>query len=496
MWARSPLRHLATAGFCLLSLALTATASVSAELTPPLSVQWTYSMPADPRNTTTPLVHGDRVFLTHLGTIRCLDALTGEEQWNFSPDDASVATSPVAWEDLIIVGATDKSLYALNAATGEQVWERKCAGPIVPDPLVLDDLLMVGAAEMVYAIQPSDGAPVWVCSLEAQAQFGPVTDGSMLYFLCQDTSIQCVDAAKGRFRWRTAFTPGARIFDPVVGNRRVIVATGNLIHGFARSSNIAWSREMPAGVRATPTLVDDIIFVPCVDGQIYTLYAGSGALYRGGTDLKLDDAISAPPLVTNTVVAAGAATGLVYLLDRDSGEVLWSYRCLTPDQFPDEGAEFGIYAPIVGDGDSVYCLTGTGDFFCFSSSAADVAGPAFAQFTPEGGSAQPSGVSLDISVAVSDTGSGVSPSSVRVTLDGVPIDVEFEPASGVASLRPAPLSDGPHIVSVTASDYRGNVASAEWSFLTDASIAPPETPDRPQSRTGQTGRTRTTTRTR
>lgn len=493
MSPRSPLRYLATASFCLLSLALTAAASVSAELTPPLSVQWTFSMAADPRSTATPLVQGDRVFFTHLGTVRCLDARTGAEQWSFSPDNGSVATSPVAWEDLIIVGATDKNLYALDAATGDKVWERGCAGPIVPDPLVLDDLLMVGAAEMVYAIQPRDGAPVWVCSLASQAQSGPVTDGSMLYFFCQDTSIQCVDAANGRYRWRTPFTPGARIFNPIVGNRRVIVATGNLIHGIARSSSIAWSREMPAGIGAAPTLVDDILFVPCMDGQIYTLYARSGALYRGTTDLKLEDAISAAPLVTNTAVAAGAASGLVYLLDRDSGEVLWSYRCLTPDQFPDDGAEFGIYAPIVGAGDSIYCLTGAGDLFCFSSSAADVAGPAFAQFTPQGGSAQPGGTPLDISVAVTDAGSGVNPSSVRATLDGVPIDAEFEPASGLASLRPAPLSDGPHIVSVTAADYRGNVASTEWSFLTDASLKPqPE--ERPQSRTGVTGRTQTRTR--
>ncbi len=482
MSARSPLAYLATASICLLSLALTAVASLSAELTPPLSVQWTFSMSADPRNTTTPLVQGDQVFITHLGTVHCLDARTGGEQWSFSPDNGSVATSPVAWKDLIIVGATDRQVYGLDAATGDQVWERKCAGSIAPDPIILDDLLMVGAAEMVYAIQPSDGTPVWVCSLNAQAESGPVTDGSMLYFLCQDTSVQCVNAQTGRYRWRCPFTPGARIFNPIVGNRRVIVATGNLIHGIARSGSIAWSREMPAGVRATPTLVDDTIFVPCVDGQIYALYARSGALHRATTTLKLDDAVSAPPFVTNTAVVAGAATGLVSLLDRDSGEVRWTYRCITPDQFPDEGAEFGIYAPIVGDGDSVYCLTGTGDFYCFSSSSSDLAGPAFAQFTPEQGSAQPGGESLGISVAITDVGSGVDPSSVRATLDGVPIDAEFEPASGLASLRPLPLSDGPHIVRLTATDYRGNVGSTEWSFLTDASIRV-EPEERPQQRT-------------
>ncbi len=37
--------------------------------------------------------------------------------------------------------------------------------------------------------------------------------------------------------------------------------------------------------------------------------------------------------------------------------------------------------------------------------------------------------------------------------------------------------DGIHLAKATATDYRGNTASKEWSFLTDASLTPPKASD-------------------
>ncbi len=469
MLARSPSLHLALAGACLLA----ATAGFAAP--PPglgdaLSVRWVFSMGADTANTRTPVLSQDRLYITHRGVLRCLDVRTGAEQWDFSPAPAAVVTSPILWEDLVIVGATDARLYALNAADGENVWERTCAGAISPDPLLLEGLLMVGAEEMVYAINPRSGQATWICALKSTAKAGPVSDGSMLYFLCQDSSVQCVDATRGRYRWRSQFSHGPRTFDPVVGQRRVIVASGRRIYGIARSSAIAWTAQMPAGVRARPVLVDDTLFVPCMDGHVYTLYARSGAV-RHRAALKLDDVVSASPLITDTDVVVGTAAGMVGLLDRASGDLKWMYRSRTPEQAPEAPAELGIYAPVVGGQDAVYCLTGSGDLYCFSPSAPDLAGPDFAEFLPEPGSALPSAVTLDMSVAVLDAGSGVDPSSLEVAIDGKPVEVSFDIVSGLALMRYGPLADGSHVVKVTAEDYRGNVGSTRWSFLTDASIA-------------------------
>ncbi len=443
----------------------------SDDISPPLSVQWAFSLGEDAWNVNCPVVLNDRVYVTHRGVARCLDNVTGAEQWNFSPENAAVTTAPLVWEDIIVVGATNATVYALDAKTGDPVWERICAAGISPDPLLLNDVLLVGAGHMVYALTPASGEASWICSLTSAARVGPVSDGSMAYFLCQDGSIQCVDATQGRYRWTSSILTGPRTFRPIIAGERVVVASGNRIHGVARSGIVAWTADMPAGIGATPVLVDDMLYVPCVDGRLYTLYAGSGAP-RHHVVYQVDHSLTSCPVITDTVVAIGSADGLVIVWNADSGQVRWVYRCRNPDQLPNEGTQHGIYAPLVIADGSLYCLTGGGNLYRFSASAIDRGGPVFGDFEPEPGSPNPGGQYLVPACSIVDDGSGVDPTSIAALVDGSPVPVSFDITTGVAILRGSGFPDGSHIVKVSATDYRGNEASAQWSFLTDASILP------------------------
>jgi outer membrane protein assembly factor BamB len=386
------------------------------------------------------------------------------------------------WGNTVIVGATNATLYALDTRTGDPVWERICASTISADPALLNGALIVGAGNMVYSLSPESGDATWICSLTSPAMWGPVCDGSMAYFLCHDGSVQCVDAEQGRYRWRSSPVAGHRAFPPTVAGRRVVVASGRSVHGVARSGVVAWTADMPAGVGATPVLADDILYVPCVDGQVYALYARSGAPRRHVV-YKVDHPLTSSPAVTDTIVAVGSGVGLLYLFDAASGDVRWIYRCRGPDQLPDEAAEHGIYAPLIAAEGSLYCLTGTGNLYRLTASANDDGGPVFGDFEPEPGSARPGGQSLVATCSVIDDGSGVDPSSVTAFLDGNPVPASLDLATGVITLRAHVLPDGSHIAKVTAKDFRGNEASTEWSFLTDASILP--TPE--QGLPGQPG---------
>jgi outer membrane protein assembly factor BamB len=457
-----------------------------ADASPPLSVQWGFSTDADPANTTVPAVHAGQIYVTLRGAVWCLDGRTGAERWHFRPESGAVNTSPIVWEDLVIVGATDASLYAFDARSGAEAWRRTCAAAISSDPVILDGMLMVGAGEMVYAIKPSSGKATWICALATPAKFGPVTDGSMLYFLGHDGSIQSVDARAGRYRWRVSLLTGPRTFRPLIGGRRAIVATGNRVYGVARSGAVSWTAEMPTAVGAAPTVHGDLLYVPCVDGRVYRLRARSGApqryvdlhirpntpsdTSRVGAETQAEYAITAPPLVTESIIAVGTADGLLCCFDREAGRVTWTYRCRAPEQDMDEAAEFGIYAPIIAVDESLLCLTGGGELYRLSASAPDAAGPRFGAFEPEPGSAKAGGRSVTAAFAVVDDVSGVDPTSVRATIDGSPVAVEFDMVTGVGVIRSRVLRDGPHIVSATAKDYRGNVGTAEWSFLTDVSL--------------------------
>ncbi len=474
MPTRLLLTYMALAAALLLLSAGSLPGGAPNDITTPLSVQWVFSMGVGSRDVSRPLIQDDRVYVSHNGVLHCLDNVTGAERWKFEIENAAVTTGPVPWKNLIIVGATNATVYGLDAKTGKPVWERICASTIVPDPLIVNDMLLVGAGQMVYALSPDTGDASWICSLSSAAKSGPVSDDTMAYFLCQDGTVQCVDTTQGRYRWSAQIVTGPRTFRPIVASRRVIVASGHRVYGIARSGGISWTAEMPVGVGGAPTLVGDVIYVPCVDGRIYVLYARSGAPRRS-VEYKVDHSMTAPPAVTEAVVVAGSADALIYVFDRASGAVKWTYRCRAPDRVANEAAEHGIYAPIIVAGGSLYCLTGSGDLYRFSASAPDPAGPVFGDFDPDPGSALPGGRHVRPACSITDDGTGVDPTSVTGTIDGTPVAVTFDPVTGIGTLRSSIVPDGSHIVKVSARDYRGHETTAQWSFVTDVSIvAAPE----------------------
>lgn len=490
---------------CVAVLAVVVSSAVP-EVKPPLSVQWIYSMGPDWRKPDAPLIQGDRVYISYGGVLRCLDVVTGAELWQFKPKAGEVTTAPLAYQHLILVGADDSEMYAVNANDGTQVWDQVCAGVIGGDPILLNNLLIFGAQEMVYAMVPASGDLKWVCSLGAPVSEGPVTDGSMLYFLCVDGSLQSVDAAEGRFRWAAQLRTGPDAFPPVVADRRVVVASGKTLVAVSRSGAVSWSAELPLAIGGRPTVVDDQLYVPTVGGeapgeerrvvtrisptkvvsgvgQILVLYPRSGRQQRTAPYL-VNGTATAPPLVEGGTMFVGTGSAVIYALSQETGAVNWVYRCIASDQPLDEASTYGIYAPFVAGGDALYCLTGSGDLYSMTSGAPDSAGPVFSSVKPESSDALPGGRPVDVTFTVTDGGSGVDPSSIQVTYDGTPIEAEFEPASGEVRLHVRSPKDGVHIVKATAKDYRGNVGTDTFSFLTDSSIKPPPSD---QTRTGRQG---------
>jgi outer membrane protein assembly factor BamB len=457
-----------------------------ARLEPPFSVRWTFSTIPQPDNITRPVLHGDSVYVTQGGAVRSLDPRTGAERWSFSPEEASIITSPVPWQDLVIVGADDRHLYALDAANSEVLWETTCAGAISPDPIIFDGSLIAGARDMVYSIDPASGQPQWIASCPSAIDFGPITDGVRLYFVGHDGSVQAVSAAERRFRWRGPVPRGPRSFPPAYAERRVIVPGGRGLVGVsATSGRTAWTAELPSGVTGPPAVDGDTLYVPSGDGQLYTLYARSGTT-RPAPTYKVPDAITAPPLILRDIIVVGTGTGLLYAMDRRSGVIRWVYRCRSPEQTPSAPAMFGIYAPPLASEDAIYCLTGMGDLFCLSPDALDLTGPEFSEFHPRSGQALPATVPIFATVAITDHGSGIDPGSLTAAVDGNGTEIALGLAYGLATMDLGVLPEGIHLVELTARDYRGNENTVKWSFLTSATIAAPAEPGLPSGAARQT----------
>ena len=101
-------------------------------------------------------VDGERIFVTTpSGEVRCHDLQSGELCWKFQTGVdlldmtpykrgiASILANPVIYQDLVLVGANDGVLYALDAETGQAVGKNTFGAPISAAPVVLKDGLCV-----------------------------------------------------------------------------------------------------------------------------------------------------------------------------------------------------------------------------------------------------------------------------------------------------------------------------------------------------------------
>ena len=78
-----------------------------------------------------------------------------------------------------------------------------------------------------------------------------------------------------------------------------------------------------------------------------------------------------------------------------------------------------------------------------------------------------------ISATVTDPNGTIVPESVVLTVDGVKVNHNYDPATNKVTYQTGQLSDESyHIVTLTAADDSGNTASRTWKFFTDSHAYP------------------------
>ena len=119
-----------------------------------MQVAWTWSLPIGPSEAT-PLVHDGVMFVHGFGdAVQALDAETGDLLWQYTrrmPADVapSVKRAISIYGEKIFVPTSDVQIVALDARTGEVVWDSPIADVnagfrMTGGPLVAAGKVMIG----------------------------------------------------------------------------------------------------------------------------------------------------------------------------------------------------------------------------------------------------------------------------------------------------------------------------------------------------------------
>jgi len=304
-------------------------------------VHWTFD--AKSPVASSPAVVGDLIAFTSAdGHLFALDAATGRLRWQLATGPVIPfpwgyesgdlwTSSPTFADGLLLVGAGDGALYAVDARAGKVRWRLQTEGRIRSSPAVADGVVYVGSADgRFYAADLRSGRERWHFDTEGRtlesARFGfdrrtiqssPAIAGDLVLFGARDGFLYALDRSTGRQRWRydykvswvngspavadgvvyvgTSDTRFVNALDlasgterwrflakgivwssaAVAGDALVVGDGGGLLHVLDRSTGKEhWQLAVGAGIFSSPVVADDMIYFGSHDGGVYAVRAG------------------------------------------------------------------------------------------------------------------------------------------------------------------------------------------------------------------------------
>jgi outer membrane protein assembly factor BamB len=212
-------------------------------------------------------------FATDHGTVQSVDLSTGTIFDSKAERTERVYGAGARADGRVYYASLDKQMFALNAATAEQVWET-AAGPALSSVVVNGESLIVGALDSrVRAYSAADGSERWAFRGEEWFWATPLVSANNVLAVDLDGRVYAIDGASGTERWRSTGKYGNVRANPVLAGGVLVIATseGSIVGLDPGTGEERWALQSTAGkLLASPLVLESgILFV-----------SDSGALLR------------------------------------------------------------------------------------------------------------------------------------------------------------------------------------------------------------------------
>lgn len=324
------------AAFALVVLVALATALASAQ---PGTVRWVWSSPnkrgfySSPTSTYNTLYAGNDD-----GNLYSINKGSGQTIWSFNVKHEIMSTPNICRscgkEGLIFYGDNNDgptqgggSLHANGLSEGYAMWRYATNGTITSRPYVYQSIVIYGSYDgYVRANDVNTGALRWAFNAGSRVAASAEVFAGKVIIGDWSGNLYALNPATGALIWKFALGAGAQITSAAVfKNPAVFVGSNN---GKVYGVNIATGVEMwhaPLGgpVQGRMALHEGQLFVPCFNGQLYTVEATTGIIMSSfATNSSLVGGVSVMDR-TNEIVF-GDMTGTLYSMF-SNGTLNWKF---------------------------------------------------------------------------------------------------------------------------------------------------------------------------
>jgi len=223
----------------------------------------------------TPLQEDTSIYVGNLqGIFFCVASEDGRVRWHYSIEGNSqlkgIRSSAALSDGVVVFGADDGALYALNAHDGSLRWRSELGAPIWATPSISAQRVIVGTIEgIVAAVDLSTGAERWRTALGTPVYAGALLLDDRAVVGTLGGSLQALELDSGKELWKT--DTGSPL------NAQMVAASGigylgtlgrELLAVDLRSGEILWRETLAGRVKSAGAIAFGRLFVATDDREL------------------------------------------------------------------------------------------------------------------------------------------------------------------------------------------------------------------------------------
>ena len=233
---------------------------------------------------TTPAIGGGAAFFgTSEGIVHAVDIQTHAEKWS-KPFKGFIRSSPAVvrcgqrW--VVVFGALDQNVYALDAGTGKPAWTSRVSHPVQIAPCATKDTVYVcDDGGYVYGLRVADGSQIWRFRADGQIRGSPAVGRDTVFVGSEQGTVYAFEAATGKVKWK--FVCGGKVIGScAVDGLRVYVASEDkqLYAIDLTTGQESWRFSPGTGLSSPPAVAEGALYVGTEDGEFYAVSTADGSV--------------------------------------------------------------------------------------------------------------------------------------------------------------------------------------------------------------------------
>jgi len=253
-----------------------------------------------------------------------------KEMWRFGAGSAILAP-PAVWNGQVFLVSSDGYLYKLGLEDGVVNWRYHASGRVKSAPCVGGGLVYFGDEfGQMHALDAETGVVKWRFQARDAIFGAPNLSGNQLVFTSYDQHVYCLDAENGALNWQFE-TQGFIDGVPAIGEDRLYVAgSDGILRSLAlENGELQWESQIGSVVQGSPVISQGLVIVGSFAAEVKAFGLESGANVWRYTSLAKDMIVTGPAAVAEDLVIVAGWDGNLHALQPDSGRLLWRHRLRT-----------------------------------------------------------------------------------------------------------------------------------------------------------------------